>query len=400
MRIGIFTECYNPVLNGVVVSIDTFRKELEKRGHQYFIFTTGCPGYKDATQNIIRYSPMIAFKSKGGRYPISWPQIVTFQARKIAAFNLDIIHSQHLLGLGLLGLRVAKKLKIPSILTYHTLLAEYAHYSPLFPSLVRKYLIKKSRDYCNLYDQLVTPSNSMKKILISYGVKKPIEPIPTGVNISDYERPYSRAGIETKWKVPQDKKLLLYVSRIAKEKNVDFLFEAVRKLASRRQDFHLLLIGGGPELSYYCSMINKWKINEIVTFTEMQPKQETNRYFGAADIFVFPSITETQGIVITEAMAAGVPAVAVGIMGPRDIIQEGVDGFLTRLNIDEFTGKIESLLNNENLRKQMGECARENAKKFSVKATSDQMEKLYEKTRHHYGTQSYSQRKNRKGFVF
>ena len=390
MRIGIFTECYNPVLNGVVVSIDTFRKELERRGHHYFIFTTGCPGYKDTAQNIIRYSPMIAFKSKGGRYPISWPQIVTFQAKKIAAFNLDIIHSQHLLGLGLLGLRAAKKLKIPSILTYHTLLAEYAHYSPLFPSLIKNYLIRKSRDYCNLYDQIVTPSNSMKKILISYGVKKPIEPIPTGVNIPDYENPYTRTEIKTKWNVPQDKKLLLYVSRIAREKNVGFLFEAVRKLAKRRQDFHLLLIGGGPELSYYRRMISKWKIEKIATFIDMQPKAETNHYFGAADIFVFPSITETQGIVITEAMAAGVPAVAVGIMGPTDIIQEGVDGFLTRLNIDEFTDKIESLLDNENLKKQMGEQARENAKKFSVLTTANQMEKLYEQVINSHHTQSNS----------
>jgi len=390
LRIGIFTECYNPVLNGVVVSIETFRKELEKRGHEYFIFTTGCPGYKDTSNNIIRFSPMIAFKPKGGRYPISWPQIATFQAKKIAQYKLEIIHSQHLLGLGLLGLRVAKKLKIPNLLTYHTLLAEYAHYFPLLPGLAKKYLVKKSRGYCNLYDQLVTPSNSMKKILISYGVTKPIEPIPTGVNISDYENPYTRAEIAEKWGVPQDKKLLLYVSRIAKEKNVDFLFEAIRKLASKRNDFHILLIGGGPELKYYRSMLNQWNIDQIVTFTDMLPKKETNRYFGAADIFVFPSITETQGIVITEAMAAGVSAVAVNKMGPSDIIEDGVDGFLTDLKTDVFTAKIESLLDDENLRKQMAERAKENAKKFSVEATSDQMEKLYEKTRHNYGAQSYS----------
>jgi len=378
MRIGIFSECYNPVLNGVVVSIDTFRQELEKRGHQYFIFTTSCPGYKNTSADIIRFSPMIAFKPRGGRYPISWPQIASFQAKKIASYNLDIIHSQHLLGLGLLGLRAAKILKIPSVLTYHTLLAEYAHYFPIFPTLARKYLIKKSRDYCNLYDQIVTPSNSMKKILISYGVKKPIESIPTGVNIPDYENPYSRAEIETKWGVPQDKKLLLYVSRIAKEKNIDFLFESIRKLDSKRKDFHILLIGGGPELQNYRNLISKWKIDNLVTFTDMQPKQETNRYFGAADIFVFPSITETQGIVITEAMAAGVPAVAINMMGPSDIIENGVDGFLTDLKTDVFTAKIESLLDDENLRKQMGERAKENTKKFSVEATSDQMEKLYQ----------------------
>jgi len=390
MRIGIFSECYNPVLNGVVVSINTFRKELEKRGHEFFIFTTDNPVCGSDDDCACRYPIMIPFKGKGGRYPISWPQIARLQTKKIASYNLDLIHSQHLLGLGLLGLRAAKILKIPCLLTYHTLLAEYAHYSPIFPSLVRRYLIRQSRTISNQYDQIVTPSESMKKILIAYGVKKPIEAIPTGVNVSDYKNPYSRSEIETKWQVPKDKKLLLYISRVAREKNLDFLFEAIRKMHVKRDDFHLLLIGGGPELKYYQSKISQWNIDKIVTFTDMQPKQETNRYFGAADIFTFPSITETQGIVITEAMAAGVPAVAVNIMGPSDLVENEIDGYLVSLKVDDFVDKIENLLNDEDLRKKMGEKANENAKKFSVEATSDQMEKLYAKTQHNYRSQPNS----------
>ena len=182
-------------------------ESLAKRGHEYFIFTTESPGFKDDNDHIIRYGAMIPFKSKGGRYPISWPQIARIQAKKIKKYNLDIIHSQHLLGLGLLGLKVGKTLKIPTILTYHTLIAEYGHYSPLFPGLVRKYLIKKSRDYCNKYNQIITPSNPMADLLREYGVTQPIEDIPTPVEIGDFQNPFTRAELKSKFQIPEGKQL-------------------------------------------------------------------------------------------------------------------------------------------------------------------------------------------------
>lgn len=384
MRIGIFTECYHPVLNGVVISIETFRQALEKREYEFFIFTTQCPGYHETNPRVTRYPCMLAFPPKGGRYPISWPQIARAQAKHVAALNLDLIHSQHLLGLGHLGLKVGKILKIPTILTYHTLLAEYTHYVPLFGPLVRSYLIHQSRLICNQYDQVVTPSPSMKKVLRAYGVRTPIESIPTGVNLDDFQNPYSRKDLESRWHVPQKSKLLLYVSRIAREKNVDFLLEAAHGLAKKRDDFHLLLIGGGPELEEFQKMVSRWGLSKRIIFTDMLPKKETNRYYGAADIFVFPSITETQGIVISEAMAAGVPAVAVDQMGPSDLIQDGVDGYLVPLKTDEFAARIEQLLDDENLRTKMGYEARQHARQFSVEACADKMAKLYERTIDHH----------------
>lgn len=385
MRIGIFTECYHPVLNGVVVSIDTFREELEKRGHEFFIFTTENPGFHDTDLNIIRYNAMLPFQAKGGKYPIAWPQIARLQASRIAKYDLDIIHSQHLLGLGILGLRAGKILKIPTILTYHTLLAEYTHYIPFFTGLARKWLIAKSREICNEYDQIITPSPSMKKVLRSYGVTTPITSIPTGVDLDEFKNPYSKEEIRKKWRIPEHQKnILLYVSRIAREKNLNFFFEAIEILAAQRDDFHLLMVGGGPELEYYKKKISDWHLKPFVTFTGMQEKVITNRFFGAADIFTFPSITETQGIVITEAMAAGIPAVAINKMGPSDIIQNDIDGFLVPLNKKEFAAKIEYLLDNKEQRLKMGKAGQKNAEKFSVKATCDEMEKLYENTFSHY----------------
>jgi len=384
MRIGIFSECFNPVLNGVVVSINTFKAELEKRGHEFYIFTTASLEDFEDDAHIIRYPIMLGFKPKGGKYPIAWPQNAKKIAKKMAELKIDLVHSQHMLGLGKTGNYAATILGIPKVLTYHTLLAEYAHYVPIFHGLARKYLISQSKNLCNRYDQIVTPSPSMAKVLKTYGVTQPIESIATGVDLAQYENHFSRDELLSKWQVPKEKKLLLYISRIAKEKNVDFLFKAIKKLSANRDDFHLLIVGGGPELNFYKNVAQKDNLDRVITFTDMQPKNETVKYFGAADIFVFPSYTETQGIVVTEAMAAGVPAVAVNKMGPSDIIQSGEDGFLTDLNVDEFTDRISSLLDGPELRKKMGENARVAAQKYSTKATADQMEELYGKVTRNY----------------
>lgn len=385
LRIGIFTECYHPTLNGVVISIETFRQELEKRGHQYYIFAPATKGFHDINPRVFRYPSCRWPKQK--YYPIALPFLAPLQTAQIRNLRLDLIHTQHLFSMGKLGLKVARTLDIPVVHTYHTLIVEYTHYFPLFSDLARKFVIRMSRNYCNACDQVVTPSPSMQQFLRSYGVVQPIEAIPTGVNLDDFSHPFSRDELKTKWNIPKNQKLLLYVSRIAKEKNLDFLFKAIRRLTQKHQDFHLLLVGGGPELGYYRNKVKSWHLDKKVTFTDMQEKKTTNRFFGAADIFVFPSTTETQGIVIAEAMAAGIPAVAVGIMGPSDIIKDGVDGYLTGLKVEEFTDRIEKLLNDERLRKKFGKQAKGNASRFSVKITADHMEIIYEQTINHYRSQ-------------
>ena len=378
MRIGIFTECYLPTLNGVVVSIETFRKELEMRGHKFFIFAPANKKRQGDENNVCRYP---SFNWPGqGHYPIAFPVLSAASTVKRAGnLKLDIIHTQHLFSIGKLGLRVGRRLGIPVVHTYHTLIAEYTHYVPLFSGISRGIIIGMSRRYCNACDEVITPSPSMKKVLLSYGVRTPIEPIPTGVDLGVFKSHFDKEVLRTKWHILENKKILLYVSRIAKEKNLDFLFGAIQKLSLKRQDFHLLMVGGGPELGNFQNKVKELGLETLVTFTDMQEKTVANRFFGAADIFVFPSITETQGIVITEAMAAGIPAVAVGIMGPTDLIKDGVDGYLTSFNNYEFSAKIEKLLDDENLRKQMGEKAREGVKKFSTQNCALRMEELYAK---------------------
>lgn len=383
MRIGIFSECYQPTLNGVVVSTETFKDELVKMGHEVFIFAPRTKGFVDKDpKHVFRYPSTTLFGPND--YPIGFPVLAPYITKKAKSLDLDIIHAQHSLGMiSTSALKIARSLNIPIVHTYHTLLTEYIHWK-IGASLGKKYVKDKSIDFCNKCDQVITPSTPMKEIVESYGVKTPIEVIPTGIDLKEFQNPFSREELHSKWQVPKDKKILLYLSRIASEKNLDFLFESVAKIAKNRNNFHLLLVGGGKELEKFKTEAKKIGIDSITTFTDKQPKEIANRIFPAADIFVFPSITETQGIVIAEAMAAGVPAVAVNKMGPTDIIKDGVDGYLTDLKVDEFAGKIEKLLEDNDLRKKMGQAATKNIEQFSVEACAKKMESLYERLTSYY----------------
>jgi 1,2-diacylglycerol 3-alpha-glucosyltransferase len=299
VRIGIFSECYQPTLNGVVVSTNTFKDELEKMGHEIFIFAPRTNGFIDKDpDHVFRYPSTTLFGPND--YPIGFPILAPSIAKKAAQLNLDIIHAQHSLAMiSHSALKIARHLNIPIVHTYHTLLTEYIHWK-IGASIGKSYVKNKSTNFCNYCDQIITPSTPMKKIVESYGVKTPIEVIPTGIDLKEFQNPFSKEELFEKWQVPKDKKILLYLSRIASEKNLDFLFSAVMKLSHKHKDFHLLLVGGGTELPKFKSKAKKIGIDGLTTFADKQPKEIANRFFGTANIFVFPSVTETQGIVIAD----------------------------------------------------------------------------------------------------
>jgi glycosyltransferase involved in cell wall biosynthesis len=391
MKIGIFSECYLPTLNGVVVSIETFRQEMEKRGHEYFIFAPETKDFVDKDKKHVFRYPSFTWPGQEN-YPIAFPLLSKKITSKIKDLKLDIIHAQHLFTMGRLGMKVARDLDIPIVYTYHTLIAEYTHYVPIFGGLAKDVIINISKNYCNKCDQIITPSPSMAKILKTYGVKTPIESIPTGIHIEEMKNHFPAKLLRAKWNIPENRKILLYLSRVAKEKNIDFLLKAMKKVLENRRekhgkpDAHLLIVGGGPELNFYKNLVKKMGIENYVTFTDMMQKENANRCFGAADIFVFSSVTETQGIVITEAMAAGVPVVAINKMGPSDLVKNGQDGYLTDLNISDFADKIEKLLDNDSLRQEMGKNAQKSAQEFSSLACAIKMEKLYNTVIQNYKT--------------
>lgn len=377
-------------MNGVVVSIETFRKELEKRGHEFFIFCPHFDGYKDSDPDHVFRFPSVTLFGQS-YYPIGIPLLGLDIIKNIKNLNLDIIHTQQLFDIGKLGLDVGRHLKIPVVHTYHTLITEYVHYVPILPKKLKQdTLIAMSKRYCNKCDKIVTPSPSMERALLKYGVTTSIESIPTGIEMKNFQDPYHKDVLRTKWHIPEHARILLYLSRIGKEKNIEFLLKAMKDLVELRTkkfgkpDVHLLMVGGGPELKNYKQMAIDMGLNAHVTFTDMMPKEKANRYFGAADIFVFPSITETQGIVVTEAMASGTPVVAINKMGPSDLVKDGVDGYLTGLKVSEFTDKIIKLLDNDKLRREFAKNAKKNALEYTTQISAIKMEKLYNDTINNY----------------
>jgi len=375
MKIGIFTECYAPVMNGVVVSIETFKKALEERGHEVYVFAPDNDGAK-ACNEVYRF-PAIKISKK--LYPVIFPSIEvqkTYLPDEILP-TLDIIHSQHMFTAGALARYVCKKYNKPFVYTYHTMITEYAKkYAFFLAPIVRNYLQKASTDFCNSADVVVTPSNSMRKILKGWGVAKPIEVVMTGIDPADYKR-RSSDEFRKKYNIDLASKILLFVGRVAPEKNILFLLKSFQKVEKKFNKVHLLIVGGGPEEEYYRNEIKKMGLESKVTMTGMLPKEETNKIFGMADIFSYPSYTETQGIVVAEAMACGTVPVAVNKMGPTDLIHDGEDGYLTKLTMSDFSEKLLKLLKDDKLRAKFAENGLKRIEEFSVKTSVDQMEALY-----------------------
>jgi glycosyltransferase involved in cell wall biosynthesis len=286
------------------------------------------------------------------------------------------------------GQKMARKLKIPTVHTYHTMMTEYTHYVPVkfLRGMARKFIIFRSKRFCNRANRVIVPSSPMIDVLKSYGVKTKIEVLPTGIDLKQYKKLSSdeRRTILKKYKIPSDKKILLYVGRLAQEKNLDFLLESFKDILIQYPNSHLVFVGSGPYQQKIKNQISKIKIDQNVTLTGFLPKPETNQFFGASDIFVFPSTTDTQGIVLAEAMASSCPAVAINQLGPKDIIKNGEDGFLVSLNQKEFTDKILRLLKDEKLRKKFSQKAKENVKRFSIENCTDKLIQIYEKTIHEY----------------
>lgn len=380
MKIGVFTECYKPVMNGVAVSIETFKKGLEEKGHEVFVFAP--QNDKAVAEHHVYRFPSIEDK-KGRLYPIFIPSLTieeSYLPEEIIS-KLDIVHAQHMFTAGRLARHVAKKYNIPLVYTYHTLIAEYTHYLGFLSPLVKKYLRSMSRKFCNNCDQVITPSNPMKKVLEGYGVTQPIEVVMTGIEPGDYKRVSEQAGkqMREKYHIDHEAKICLYISRIAKEKNLDFLFRAFKKITEEYPKVHLLMVGGGPEEGWAKERIEKLGLRNKVTFTGMVEKPEANKLFGFGDVFTFPSVTETQGIVIAEALAAGTPPVAVGKMGPIDLVHDGKDGYLTKETISDFSEKVIKLLKDDNLRDTFATEGLSRVEEFSNETSVKKLISLYEK---------------------
>lgn len=360
MIIGIFTDSYLPYTSGVVRSIETFTEELNKTGHETFIFA---PSYRNCKEEsrVFRFTSIPSPTNPD--FTLAVPFSINLRPT-IRRLNLDLIHVHSPFLLGRLGAKYARVLGVPLVFTFHTLYDQYVHYIPFARSLTKELAQIISRDFCNQCDLVLAPTRIIENYLRQIGVKTLVQSVPTGIKYEQYQEG-DRHWLRRKYNIPDHAKVLVSVGRLGKEKNIVFLLQSFHSLRQELYDVFLILVGGGPEEAYLKKMADDLGLGNRVIFTGTLQHMDVINCYAGSDLFVFSSVTETQGIVILEAKAAGLPVVAIDAYGVTEMVESGQDGFLTAPDLQVFTERIKLLLSDDSLRKDMGSIAKINAEKLS-----------------------------------
>jgi len=377
MKIGIFTNNYLPNPYGVTGSIESFRKELESSGHEVFIFAPRWKDFQDTNQHVFRY-PSIDITLKF-RFPLPIPFSPKMD-KIISELDLDIIHSQHPNLLGTAAKKWAKRKKIPLVFTWHTLYDQYTNFVPILPKkFTANWIISQAVKYANQCAQVIAPSESAKGIIQKWGVQKDIQALSTGVDEGIFAGA-QRQLLRGKYGVQEDEVLVLLVSRLTEEKNIAFLFEAVTEAIQGKEKVKFLIAGGGYLLEELQGKIKKLNLEEKIFLAGEVKKEEVKNYYAASDIFVYASKSETQGMIISEAMYAGLPVVAVEATGVKDTVEHGINGFLVFEDKKEFQNALEKLIVDKELRQKFSDQGKRMAKeKYTAKVCAQNLLNLYEK---------------------
>jgi len=377
LHIAYFTNFYLPVVNGVVRSVESFRAALTRLGHNVFVFAQSDGDYVDEAPFIFRY-PSLTLPIQ-----VEVPAVIPvspFVDQLLPSLKLDVIHTHHPGLLGQTAAAKAKDLSKPLVFTFHTQYQEYTHYFPLPQEAIQEFLkgaVKTwLRDFMRKCQHIVIPSESMKEILTrEYGLRDRYTVIPTGINLEPYQSANGN-GLRTreKW---QDDKVLISTGRLAPEKNWETLLKAAGKVYQSHPDLRVVLIGDGPDKKALQDLAVELGLAERITFTGKLPFEEVSTYLKAADLFGFASVTETQGLVTMEAMAAGLPVVAVDASGTRDIVDNGEQGFLVPNDADALAASINQLIASPEKMRRFSINALKKAKTFEVDHLAKRLVNVY-----------------------
>ncbi|NLC06382.1 MAG: glycosyltransferase family 4 protein [Syntrophomonadaceae bacterium] len=376
MRIGIFSDSYKPYVSGVVNSIETFTQELRSLGHEVYIFA---PNYPNLQANPVEELGVFRFHSVPAPTNPDYSLAIPFSFKfgpTLKALNLDLIHVHTPFILGQVGAIQARRLNLPLVFTYHTLYEQYVHYVPINQNLTREVVVRYSRHFCNHCDLVIAPTGKVKDLLINYGVRKPIRVIPTGIDLNRFSQGNPQ-WLRQQYKIDLEDKILLFVGRLTKEKNVDFLIRSYAQIQSQFPQTVLVIVANGPEEDNLKSLTEHLALKDKVIFTGKLTGEELVNAYHGADMFVFPSVTETQGLVIVEAMAAGLPVVAIDANGVADMVSSGAEGILTQYTLEAFTHGVCELLGDEPKRKSMAKTAQQRAIELSSARMALRLEAAY-----------------------
>ena len=374
MRIALFTNNYLPFCGGVTISVETLRRGLEASGHEAWVFGPRLTGTEDASVKVVRYPsiPVATYPE----FALAVPYSRRIE-RLVSALAFDVIHAHHPFLLGPAARRLARRTRRPLIFTYHTRYEKYAHYVPLPLRLVQAAALRISAGFAAQADAVLAPSAVIRDELHARGVRTPIAVVPTGVDLERF-RPGDRETARRSLGVGQGEPLVLYVGRLDREKSVDRVLGAFERVASTLPAARLVLVGQGTEAERLRRTAASLPVAERIRFLGLRPHDSLAECYQAADVFLFASETETQGLVLAEAAACGLPAVAVDAPGCDEVVRDGDTGILTKGDPAALAEAVIGLLLDPERRRAMARRAREVAEHlFDVKLQIDRTMAVY-----------------------
>ncbi len=366
MKILFISDVYFPRVNGVSTSIETFRRNLGCAGHTVHLIAPEYARLSSDETDILRVpSRRVPFDPEDRFMSYGW---VMQQLERLRVERYELIHVQTPFVAHYLGVRLAHLLGVPCVETYHTFFEEYLyHYIPVVPRGVMRFLAKRfSRHQGNSLDGMVVPSRPMLTVLRSYGVETHAEVIPTGIEPASFVMG-DRSVFRRQFGIPADRPVVLFVGRVAHEKNIGFLIRTVERVKRELDNILFVIAGEGPARPSLELEVKRLGLGRNVLFIGYLDRGTAlNNCYRAADLFIFSSRTETQGLVLLEAMAQGVAVVSTAEMGTRDVLREGLGVWIAREELTDFSSKIVKLLGNPPLRVNLGQAGRDYVRAWSA----------------------------------
>lgn len=376
LRIGLFTDTYAPQVNGVSISLQLISEGLKKRGHQVTIFAPRFPGYKDDQSNVMRL-PSLKYLNNPPIYVavLGTPRSTWSLTRK----HFDVLHAHSPLSVGLLAYLTASTKRLPLIYTYHTSITDYTHYVKFIGGTsVMKYAARWfSAASTNLGDQIVVPSPKFERLLHEQKVRRNIHVVPNGIDLSSFQTAKNPGSIRKKLGIKPDAPILLTVGRMDPEKRLDFIVDAFVRIAGHNPDVHLVFAGDGSARKSIESQALGTKVKDRIHFLGMVARAELPDVLHDADLFLSASTTEVHPISVIEAIASGLPIVAVKDEAFEGMIENDQNGYMVPLNLETYADTISALLTDREKLTRFGKHSAALSEKYSIEGQVKALEKLY-----------------------
>ncbi|MBP3887356.1 MAG: glycosyltransferase family 4 protein [Cellulosilyticum sp.] len=376
MKILITTDAFTPVVNGVVTSTLNLYKQLKEHGHDVKILTLAHGGPSHVEGDVYYISSFGVNIYPNARVTVKFRD---HYIREILEWKPDVIHSQTEFCTFLFARRIAKKLDIPVVHTYHTLYQDYTGYFTKHEAIGQRLVIGLSKTLLNHVDGVIVPTEKTKRILEGYGIKEDIQVVPNGIELDSFRKhitPEEKINLKKSLDIDLSHRVLVTVGRLGIEKNVDELLKAIKLYLEKRQDITLVIVGDGPHKEALEKRVEELGIAEHIRFTGMINAKEIYKYYQLGEVFVSASNSETQGLTYIEALANGVPIVCKQDECLYGVLENDFNGYMFT-SVGEMVEKVNKLLEDKELYHKIKENTISSVECFSSELFGDRVEDIY-----------------------